>query len=60
MGKVWVVMSNDYPDAVFDSEAAAAAYVAAKEAVAAERPRGLRVRWRSYEFALNKHSSFGG
>lgn len=56
--KVWVVMGNDFPDAVFVSREAAEEYCA-KERVdeADQRIRngdkfGPRIHWRTYEFEL--------
>lgn len=46
MRKVFVVMGNDYPDAVFDTEAAAEAYCAK------QRPHNDRIYWRVYEFEV--------
>lgn len=56
--RVYVVMGNDYPDAVFTTEAAAEAYCTER---AAEDPRpklrssafpAPRVYWRYYDFPL--------
>lgn len=47
--KVWVVMGNDFPDAVFSSEEKATAYCAEKKK---EPSPGARIHWRSYEFEL--------
>lgn len=45
---VWVIMGNDYPDAVVASEEAADAYCANKKA---GRPDG-RIYWRAYKFTM--------
>lgn len=53
--KVWVIMGNDFPDAVRLTKAEADAYVAEKQAEdAASRPAGYaaRIYWRAYEFDL--------
>lgn len=53
--KVWVIMGNDYPDAVFDSENAAKSYVETKQAaerVGLRRYETPRIYWRNYEFEL--------
>lgn len=44
---VYVVMGNDYPDAVFTTEVAASAYCSDKKA-----QTGRRVHWRYYAFRL--------
>lgn len=50
--KVWVVMGNDYPSAVFSTEKRADGYVAARKE---DEPRvGPRIYWRSYEFHVDK------
>jgi hypothetical protein len=51
MTKVYVVMGNDFPDAVFDSEAAAEAYCETKRDE--KRPWTRTIYWRVYEFTLN-------
>lgn len=53
--KVYVVMGNDYPDAVFDSEQAAKSFCEAKKAKNAtgERP----IYWRYFEFEMNRESA---
>lgn len=53
---VWVVISNDFPDAVFDSEVAASAYVKAKREISASQ--GRRIYWRHSKFTLNQPSTF--
>lgn len=56
--QVWVVMSNDYPDAVFSNEAAAQAYCWQKTK---ENEKDMvtgnsrKIYWRAYDFVLNKH-----
>lgn len=53
--KVWVIMGNDYPDAVFDSEEGANAFVKAKgEEDARHRDMWAqpKIYWRAYEFEL--------
>ena len=52
--KVWVIMSNDYPDCVFSSEKAAEAFVKSKmEDKATRLPGGIpRIYWRAYEFEV--------
>ena len=52
---VYVVMGNDFPDAVFDNEAAAEAYCEARRAQNAES--GTRVYWRFYVFPLLRRGS---
>lgn len=53
--KVWVVMSNDFPDCVFDNEHAATIYVSGanwRDKQEAELPYNQRRRiyYRTYEF----------
>jgi hypothetical protein len=52
--KVWVIMGNDFPDAVFDSEEAAQRYCTTKMNDPANmRKHGTpRIYWRYYEFKL--------
>jgi hypothetical protein len=53
--KVWVVMGNDFPDAVFKSEAAAEKYCADKKAANhkdRQSGHGRMIYWRSYDFDL--------
>ncbi len=55
--KVYVVMGNDYPDAVFQAEAAAEKYVGERtisEKAAASKPDMFhrRIYYRYYEFEL--------
>lgn len=47
--RVYVVMGNDFPDAVFSSESEADAYCARQRT---ENPKS-RVYWRSYDFVLD-------
>jgi hypothetical protein len=48
MKTVWVVMGNDYPDAVFSTEEAAEAHCAL------QRLKTKRIHWRVYGFAVRK------
>lgn len=52
--KVWVVMGNDYPNAVFDTEKAANTYCAVKkeEPASNHASGGIRIYWRSYAFEV--------
>lgn len=52
--KVWVVMGNDFPETVFDTEKSADDFVAEKKADPANTNQfgGRRIYWRSYEFEL--------
>lgn len=53
--KVFVVMSNDFPDSVFADKENADAYVACMEAAEKKRKLGspgARIYWRYYEFKL--------
>lgn len=51
--RVWVIMGNDYPDAVFASEEAANAYVETKKAEPASQGQfSPRIYWRAYDFQL--------
>lgn len=52
--KVYIVMGNDYPDAVFTTEAAAATYCSDKSAETPKLPgsRVPRIYWRWYAFEL--------
>lgn len=55
--KIWVVMGNDFPDAVFDTEAGAKQYCKDKrDANKAHREKmpGPTIYWRSYEFDLRQ------
>lgn len=49
--KVYVVMSNDFPDSVYKTKTAAESYVAARTA---EPPNVPRIYWRVYDFELRK------
>lgn len=52
--KVYVIMGNDYPDAVFSSREVAEKFVAEKKK---ERKDGLTpIYWRSYEFEMDARS----
>jgi len=53
---VYVVMGNDYPDAVFTSEQVAKAYVLKKKAHR-DLHRVTRIHWRYYEFTLNREAT---
>lgn len=58
--QVYVVMSNDFPDSVFSTEAAAKAYVNRKNDAPENRlpsGGGPRIYWRSYEFDLDGKSN---
>lgn len=48
--KVWVIMGNDYPDAVFDSKTEAEAYCTRKTVSAPQTRR--KIYWRAYEFTV--------
>lgn len=51
--KVWVVMGNDYPDAVFTTEAAAKAYCEEQKKKSLYPGTSTpRIYWRTYEFEL--------
>lgn len=50
---VFVVMGNDFPDAVFDTEEAAERYCAEKITTVS----GHRIYWRVYDFALRTEAS---
>lgn len=53
--KVWVVMGNDFPNAVFSSEAAADEYCARKKAEPPVHHGNFRrIYWRTYEFELQQ------
>lgn len=53
--KVYVIMDNDFPDAVVSRESAAEEYVEARIAVDKAMKVGLpRIHWRWYEFELDK------
>ena len=52
--KVYVIMGNDYPDAVFSSREVAEKFVAEKKK---ERKDGLTpIYWRLYEFEMDARS----
>lgn len=54
---VWVVMSNDFPDAVFGAKAKAEAYCDkenANDKVRAEKNRCGRIFYRVYDFAVRQ------
>jgi hypothetical protein len=48
--KVWVIMSNDYPESVFSNEEKAGAYVKEKNDKDKEKHPYRLIFWRSYEF----------
>lgn len=51
--KVWVIMGNDYPTAVFDNERAAKQYCKTQTKVNnrdMERGDSRKIYWRAYEF----------
>lgn len=53
--QVWVIMGNDYPQAVFDNELAANLYCKTMTKVNTrdmERGDSRKVYWRAYEFPL--------
>lgn len=52
--KVWVVMRNDYPNAVFATSKAADAYCALKkeEPTSNHASGGIRIYWRIYKFEV--------
>jgi hypothetical protein len=55
--KVYVIMGNDYPGAVFDNEAAADRFIALKKAENDKnmsQGMGGKIYWRKYEFKLNE------
>jgi hypothetical protein len=56
--KVYVVMSNDYPDSVFKTEAGAEEFVSEKIDYERDRrslnPMSGRIHWRYYEFELHE------
>lgn len=49
---VYVVMGNDYPDSVFDSEQAAERYCEEKRR--AHKRGEPRIYWRTYEFKVRQ------
>lgn len=57
--KVFVIMGNDFPDAVFSQEPDAAAYVARLNSTAAIQGYA-RIYWRHYEFPLDDKRAAGG
>jgi len=55
--KMFVIMANDFPEAVFDDENKAKAFVVAMNASDRRRCESLhatRIYWKCYEFELNK------
>lgn len=59
--KVYVVMGNDFPDAVYDSEQAASDYIKGKKESLEEKTHRERyghglIHWRSYAFELRRKS----
>lgn len=57
--KVYVVMGNDFPDAVFDSQKKAEQFIEQKkkEDDKIKEKYYARIYWRAYEFELNKGDS---
>jgi hypothetical protein len=53
--RVWVVMGNDYPAAVFDTEEAAKSYIKTKDMETGGAERGIY--WRAYDFSLNEEAA---
>ena len=53
--KVWVVMGNDYPDAVFDSHKGAMAHIESRAQEDSKFAKEMRpkIYWRAYEFELH-------
>lgn len=53
--KVYVIMGNDYPDAVFSDKVVASAYCEKRKKEPANNTYDTpRIYWRSYEFALDE------
>lgn len=54
--KVWVIMGNDFPDAVYGNEEAAGKYIDKKKIEKEEHKKrgesGSMIYWRPYEFEL--------
>ena len=50
---VYVIMGNDFPEAVFTLYKDAAAFVDRK----LRSNSDLKIRWRSYQFKLDEHAS---
>jgi len=57
MTEIYVVMSNDYPSAVFSDEESADSFCAAKNAEDKQEFPHRRVFWRAYSFDLDKEAS---
>ena len=55
--KLYVIMTNDYPAAVFDDEAAAERYCDAKMKEQQARASRTGISWRCYGFELNDTAS---
>lgn len=56
--QVWVIMGNDYPDAVFSNEAAARVYCEQKTKENDKdmvRGDSRKIYWRAYDFVLDEH-----
>lgn len=49
--KVWVVMSNDFPDSVWSDEARARDYIKVRNSE--WTPHQTRIYWTVYEFEVN-------
>jgi hypothetical protein len=52
MTKVYVVMGNDFPDAVFDNEVDAIIHINICKAQCPRRHMAPRIYWRVYDFPL--------
>lgn len=55
--KVWVIMGNDFPDAVLESEEAADKYINHKKELTKRKMEilgGSMIYWRSYEFEVQQ------
>lgn len=52
--RVWVVMGNDYPDAVFDNEVAANEYIRKARTIDKVKfgDTYTRIYWRAYTFEM--------
>lgn len=55
INKVYIVMGNDFPDAVFSNKTKAEEYVEKKKTETPKFPLTgtARIYWRCYEFELN-------
>lgn len=52
--KVYVIMGNDYPDAVVSSQQLADEYIEARKVVDKALNIGPKIYWRSYEFIIDE------